>query len=435
MDIKELIKQYQAEYENACDDLYYGYGYKFWRTHNNTIQDDEIAKAVWHAAVDKMSRMDEGKVVNNKPYFHSYYSEWDENGPWEDEDDITPGRTIRDKGEGTAKKHGFELSSNPSFYNDISDEEIRDRIEKNRELAKQVEKHNQRAKDNYTRGGLWGSKEQQLAAQERAANIRKRILKQKRREQSLSQNVNNINEQRVSEIVSNTIKKVLKEENGRYVRNQGDLFDYFYNYIERHFNEITDDISLKDEFGGMWPVTQDYIDFDMFNISEEEAFKLFQHAYGMVNDDMKNGAINETKTNKNMKQSAIKLNETQLKKIVAESVKNVIKEYGYITFGGEGTTKEELEIEIEIPLASVIQTYMKLHSGLGYDEGELNEEVTELKNQINWAVKESNQLGIKIDFKECFNAAIQNVRNVFEEDLQKAIPDVNNLITKLTSTI
>ena len=196
-----MIKQYQAEYENACDDLYYGVGYKFWRTHNNSIQDDEIAKTIWHAAVDKMSRME------------------------------------------------------------------------------------------------------------------------------------------------------------------------------------------------------------------------------------------ESKTNKNMEKNTVKLNEAQLKTIVAKSVKNVIKEYGYITFGGEGTTKEELEIEIEIPLASVIQTYMKLHSGLGYDEGELNEEVTELKNQINWAVKESNQLGIKIDFKECFNAAIQNVRNVFEEDLQKAIPDVNNLITKLTSTI
>jgi len=37
--------------------------------------------------------------------------------------------------------------------------------------------------------------------------------------------------------------------------------------------------------------------------------------------------ITESKTNKNMKKNTIKLNESQLKKIVAESVKNVLKEY------------------------------------------------------------------------------------------------------------
>lgn len=53
---KSIIKKYRAEFENACDDLYYGYGYKFWRTHNNSIEDDNIAKMVWKAAFDKMSQ-------------------------------------------------------------------------------------------------------------------------------------------------------------------------------------------------------------------------------------------------------------------------------------------------------------------------------------------------------------------------------------------
>lgn len=56
MDIADAISDHRAEYENALDDLYYGYGYKFWRTHNNDIEDDEVAKAVWKAAVDKMAR-------------------------------------------------------------------------------------------------------------------------------------------------------------------------------------------------------------------------------------------------------------------------------------------------------------------------------------------------------------------------------------------
>lgn len=52
----ELLKTYQAEFENACDDLYYGYGYSFWRKTNNSIEDEEDAKIIWKAAVDKMSR-------------------------------------------------------------------------------------------------------------------------------------------------------------------------------------------------------------------------------------------------------------------------------------------------------------------------------------------------------------------------------------------
>ena len=61
----QLINKYQAEFENACDDLYYGYGYNFWRTHNNSIEDDSIAKMVWKAAFDKMSA-NESKTKNMK---------------------------------------------------------------------------------------------------------------------------------------------------------------------------------------------------------------------------------------------------------------------------------------------------------------------------------------------------------------------------------
>jgi hypothetical protein len=57
----QLIRKYQAEYENACDDMYYGYGKKFW--YNQQIEfgsemTQEEANEVWEAALEKMSRDD-----------------------------------------------------------------------------------------------------------------------------------------------------------------------------------------------------------------------------------------------------------------------------------------------------------------------------------------------------------------------------------------
>lgn len=51
-----VLRKYRAEFENACDDLYYGYGYKFWREHNNGIDNEEDAKLVWGAAFNKMAK-------------------------------------------------------------------------------------------------------------------------------------------------------------------------------------------------------------------------------------------------------------------------------------------------------------------------------------------------------------------------------------------
>ena len=50
-----LVKNYLADYENACDDLYYGYGFKFWyeRGVKDRLSLDD-AKALWRAAVLKM---------------------------------------------------------------------------------------------------------------------------------------------------------------------------------------------------------------------------------------------------------------------------------------------------------------------------------------------------------------------------------------------
>lgn len=54
MKLEELLTTAEAEYENALDDMYYGYGYDFWRTHYNDIEDDNDAKLVWKTAKQVM---------------------------------------------------------------------------------------------------------------------------------------------------------------------------------------------------------------------------------------------------------------------------------------------------------------------------------------------------------------------------------------------
>ena len=51
---KQLLKQYRADFENACDDLYYGYGFKFWFNSCSETLSKEDAKIIWKAAIDKM---------------------------------------------------------------------------------------------------------------------------------------------------------------------------------------------------------------------------------------------------------------------------------------------------------------------------------------------------------------------------------------------
>lgn len=46
--------KYQAIYENAMDCIYYGYGYKFWKSSNCPELSDEVARGIWDKAVEKM---------------------------------------------------------------------------------------------------------------------------------------------------------------------------------------------------------------------------------------------------------------------------------------------------------------------------------------------------------------------------------------------
>ena len=49
-----VLREHRAEFENACDDLYYGYGYDFWHKQHNHLSDED-AKIIWNAAFNKMA--------------------------------------------------------------------------------------------------------------------------------------------------------------------------------------------------------------------------------------------------------------------------------------------------------------------------------------------------------------------------------------------
>ena len=51
-----VLKTHRAEFENACDDLYYGYGYEFWHKQHSHLSDED-AKIVWNAAFNKMANV------------------------------------------------------------------------------------------------------------------------------------------------------------------------------------------------------------------------------------------------------------------------------------------------------------------------------------------------------------------------------------------
>ena len=92
--------------------------------------------------------------------------------------------------------------------------------------------------------------------------------------------------------------------------------------------------------------------------------------------------LDESKTNKNMKNNTIKLNESQLKKIVAESVKRVMKESRYEMGRGEiGIDASYGRIEKAL---NVLRQIADTMSENGYYESE----ESALRSQINYIEQE-----------------------------------------------
>ena len=54
-EFERKVRSFQADYENACADLYYGYGYDFWRKSNKDYIPEDIAHIIWSRAFNKMA--------------------------------------------------------------------------------------------------------------------------------------------------------------------------------------------------------------------------------------------------------------------------------------------------------------------------------------------------------------------------------------------
>lgn len=53
-----IVRNNQAAFENACDYLYYGMGFKSWFKALNGVLSEDDAKIVWKAAFDRVANMD-----------------------------------------------------------------------------------------------------------------------------------------------------------------------------------------------------------------------------------------------------------------------------------------------------------------------------------------------------------------------------------------
>lgn len=115
-----LTEDYRAEFENACDDLYYGYGYDFWRKQHKYL-DNVTADRIWNAAFRKMSQDQNADFVphSEESYDHMMRQNDnrlnvrpDENGRYPDENM----NVINDRGE----KSMYAQGSAPSYSGERS---------------------------------------------------------------------------------------------------------------------------------------------------------------------------------------------------------------------------------------------------------------------------------------------------------------------------
>ena len=123
----------------------------------------------------------------------------------------------------------------------------------------------------------------------------------------------------------------------RYINNGGKLVDYFCDYLERHIGEITDEISLREEFEDMWPITKDYIKPE-YMVSDEDAFRMFKHAFGIINEEQQDmtKSINEESINLNNIDSSIVFPMSMLRDVFTDE-----QDYWDLA-GGDGAFNENM---------------------------------------------------------------------------------------------
>ena len=87
--------------------------------------------------------------------------------------------------------------------------------------------------------------------------------------------------------------------------------------------------------------------------TDNSGIPTFSSEFGYGDDAVSESKNNESKTNKNMKKNVVKLNENTIRKIVAESVKKVLKEYEDRSFNSGEFYGEALDAAVQTYLDSL----------------------------------------------------------------------------------
>ena len=122
----------------------------------------------------------------------------------------------------------------------------------------------------------------------------------------------------------------------------------------------------------------------------------------------------------------VKINESQLSQIIAESVKQVIKERYSTDFysnNPEGPhSQEEMEYEIIASISNLLTAYRLQINGLADNYPKITKSAWDgIRDSLIKVREESKQNGINIDISKCFNLAVQENKQVFDDEFSEAI--------------
>ena len=115
-------------------------------------------------------------------------------------------------------------------------------------------------------------------------------------------------------------------------------------------------------------------------------------------------------------------------------IKTCLKEYNNFFDADDIPSQSELNAELAVTIATLLGYLRHKNNGIGmsYEEQKFyNQEIQTLKNDIPWLRQLAAQNGLKFDINEILNEGIQTCRNMFEEELNLAINDMKQILSKL----
>ena len=164
-----------------------------------------------------------------------------------------------------------------------------------------------------------------------------------------------------------------------------------------------------------------------------------------VNNNPRQTPIQWTTTySTNMFENKVNLTESELRKIVAESVDRVLENYGYIPqycYNDGSTDYSELDLydEASFPLSLLLTEITcdlyACDSSNQEREKDIKSYTNEFKEALAWARAEGQKRGIVIDIAKCMEEAVKLSFKVFQDDFSNAQTEVKKILRQLGEKI